>query len=84
IGTTTTIIDTATPNDTVVSAASAQISDFLIGYKNTGALTIQNGGKVHSDYGEIAVSYGSTGNVTVTGLGSSWVASGDLTIGRFG
>ena len=47
--------------------------DFLgAGYKGSGSLTIQNGAKVYSVYGYIGYEYGSTGEATVDGIGSTW------------
>jgi outer membrane autotransporter protein len=62
----------------------------VIGGRGTGTLTIQNGGTaqdgVSSGGGSIGLSLGSTGTVTVTGPGSSWIngPSGGLNIGSFG
>jgi outer membrane autotransporter protein len=66
-----------------------------VGRFGTGALNIQNGGRASSAGGaDIGLFAGSTGTVTVTGAGSTWIMgnpnvsgagqSGGLTIGTFG
>jgi T5SS/PEP-CTERM-associated repeat protein/autotransporter-associated beta strand protein len=58
-----------------------------VGGLGTGTLTIENGGMVNSGGGgSIGLSAGSTGTVTVTGVGSIWRNSpgGGLNIGSFG
>jgi T5SS/PEP-CTERM-associated repeat protein len=84
INTSITLVDTVTPNSTVVGATGAQ-SDYLkVGAVATGALTIQTGGTVSSNSGMIAESAGSAGTAMVDGAGSIWTNSGDLTIGLGG
>ena len=59
----------------------------VVGGLGTGTLTIQDGGTVNSGGGgSVGLSAGSTGTVTVTGPGSSWIngPSGGLNIGSFG
>ena len=62
----------------------------MVGGLGTGTLIIQDGGTaqdgVSSSGGSIGLSAGSTGTVTVTGPGSSWIngPSGGLNIGSFG
>ena len=59
----------------------------MVGGQGTGTLTIQDGGTVNSaGGGSVGLSAGSTGTVTVTGPGSSWIngPSGGLNIGSFG
>ena len=52
--TTSTRIDTVTPNATVVGAAGAQSTGLRVGVATTGALTIQSGGTVNNTLGIIA------------------------------
>ena len=59
----------------------------VVGGLGTGTLTIQDGGTVNSSGGgSVGLSAGSTGTVTVTGPGSSWIngPGGGLNIGSFG
>ena len=66
---------------TVDGAGSAWTSSSLIvGFDDTGTLTIQNGGAVSNVTGH-RLNGGSTGTVTVDGAGSSWTNSGDLVVG---
>ena len=81
---TSTRIDTVTPNATVVGAAGAQATGLRVGVFATGALTIQNGGTVNNTLGIIADQAGSTGTATVDGVGSSWTNSSDFYVGRGG
>ncbi len=69
-----------------------QISgDFVVGYQGNGTVEIKDGGKV-SNTGDVALGYlysndtfvGSTGDVTVSGSGSTWANSGELTVGNYG
>ncbi|MDX8493023.1 autotransporter outer membrane beta-barrel domain-containing protein [Mesorhizobium sp. VK22B] len=55
-----------------------------VGYAGTGTLNILNGGKVTNNLGIISSSPGSTGVVTVDGVGSSWSNFSNLTIGYSG
>jgi T5SS/PEP-CTERM-associated repeat protein len=62
------------------------VNDALrVGYRGTGTLTIQNGGRV-VEASESAIGWfgTSTGTVTVTGAGSRWTTSGNLLVGRSG
>ena len=62
----------------------------VVGGLGTGTLTIQDGGTAQAHHGgstgSIGQSAGSTGTVTVTGPGSSWIngPQGGLNIGGFG
>jgi outer membrane autotransporter protein len=74
---------------TVTGAGSnwSNAGDVVVGGQGTGTLTIENGGTVNSGSGgSIGLLAGSTGTVTVTGPGSSWIngPSGGLNIGSFG
>ena len=82
--TTSTRIDTVTPNATVIGAAGAQATGLRVGVSATGALTIQNGGTVNNTLGIIADKAGSTGTATVDGAGSSWTNSSDFYVGHNG
>ena len=83
-------IDTVNPNATVVGAAGAVANSLTVGVFATGTLTIQNGGTVSNVgfAGDIGQNTGSTGAVTVTGVGSSWTTGSNgfsgLTVGDFG
>ena len=82
--TTSTRIDTVTPNATVVGVAGAQSTGLRVGVSATGALTIQSGGTMNNTLGIIADNVGSTGTATVNGAGSSWTNSGDFYVGHNG
>jgi T5SS/PEP-CTERM-associated repeat protein/autotransporter-associated beta strand protein len=81
---TSTRIDTVTPNATVVGAAGAQATGLRVGVSGTGALTIQNGGTVNNTLGIIADNAGSSGTATVDGAGSRWTNSSDFYVGHNG
>lgn len=58
------------------------MSSFLfVGSSGTGSLEIADGGAVSNAEGIIGRSNGSTGNVLVTGSGSTWTNSGNLILG---
>jgi T5SS/PEP-CTERM-associated repeat protein len=78
------IIDTVTPNATVIGAVGAQAQILRVGSSGTGTLTIQNGGGVTSLNGLIGADSGSTGTVTVDGAGSIWNSGSLLEVGRSG
>ena len=82
--TTSTRIDTVTPNATVVGAAGAQSTGLRVGVSATGALTIQSGGTMNNTLGIIADNAGSVGTATVNGAGSSWTNSSDFYVGHNG
>ena len=82
--TTSTRIDTVTPNATVIGAAGALATGLRVGDASTGALTIQNGGTVNNTLGIIADQAGSTGTATVDGAGSRWTNSSDFYVGHIG
>ena len=82
--TTSTRIDTVTPNATVVRAAGAQSTGLRVGVSATGALTIQSGGTMNNTLGIIADNAGSIGTAIVDGAGSSWTNSSDFYVGHNG
>ena len=82
--TTSTRIDTVTPNATVVGAAGAQSTGLRVGVSATGELTIQSGGTMNNTLGIIADNAGSVGTATVDGAGSSWTNSSDFYVGHNG
>ncbi|MEW6647451.1 MAG: autotransporter domain-containing protein [Pseudomonadota bacterium] len=55
-----------------------------LGYLNTGALSISNGGVVNSDESWLAVAAGTSGTATVDGTDSTWTNSNDLLVGDNG
>ncbi len=62
-------------------------SDLVIGNGNTGTLNITFGGRVDDAAGWVGYSEGSTGHVTVSGVGSQWnttLGGNGLTVGRAG
>ena len=75
--TTSTRIDTVTPNATVIGAAGARSTGLRVGVSGTGTLTIQNGGTMLNTLGIIGDQAGSTGTATVNGAGSRWTNSSD-------
>jgi outer membrane autotransporter protein len=60
--------------------------DLYVGYNGAGTLTVENGGKVENGDGYIGFySNGSVaGSATVSGVGSAWTNTGDLTVGVYG
>ncbi len=60
-------------------------NDLTVGAYGNGTMTIQGGGKVSDTTAEISYySPSSAGSVTVTGTGSAWTTSSNLTIGFLG
>ena len=55
-----------------------------IGYEGDGELNVINGGSVSSQRGYIGYLTGSSGAVTVDGIGSGWVCTGRLSVGSYG
>jgi len=56
--------------------------EFLVGRYGQGTVLVENGATMHSSgYSELGSYDGSYGNVTITGAGSLWHASGSLKIG---
>jgi T5SS/PEP-CTERM-associated repeat protein len=66
----------------VVTQPGGVCQQLFLGYGS--ALTIQAGGQLTNTYGNLALDSGSTATVTVSGLGSTWTNTSDLTIGWFG
>ncbi|ARS29523.1 autotransporter outer membrane beta-barrel domain-containing protein [Sphingomonas sp. KC8] len=58
--------------------------DLSIGNDGAGILNITSGGKAVSTSGGIGGNSGDGGRVLITGAGSSWEASGRITVGLFG
>jgi T5SS/PEP-CTERM-associated repeat protein/autotransporter-associated beta strand protein len=72
---------------TVDGAGSIWINNncsLLVGYDGTGTLNITNGGAVSDLEGWIGANSGSSGTVTVDGVGSSWTNSVGLVVGESG
>jgi fibronectin-binding autotransporter adhesin len=64
--------------------ASGISSSFMsVGYEGVGELVIENGGDIQSVGGYIGHFDGGQGTATVTGAGSSWTSSANLTLGGF-
>ena len=78
------IINTVTPNATVISDPGAQARNLTIGVNGTGMLTIQNGGTLTDQFGTIGNLSGGVGTVIVTGPGSSWSNAGSIVVGGQG
>ncbi|MPS49370.1 autotransporter domain-containing protein [Methylobacillus sp.] len=77
----------STGNVTVTGPGSAWTNTIAldVGRSGTGTLNIEAGGAVSSSDGYIGNSYsGSTGNVTVTGPGSTWTNTYSLYVGYYG
>src|SRR4051794_7234767 len=81
---TSTRIDTVTPNPAVVGAAGARSTGLRVGASSTGAMMIQSGGTVSNTLGIIGDLVGSSGAVTVDGAGSTWTNSSDFYLGHSG
>src|SRR4051812_12664002 len=75
--TTSTRIDTVTPNATVIGAAGAQSTGLRVGVSGTGALTIQSGGIMNKALGILGHNAGPVGNGTLRGGGPEWSHSRD-------
>ena len=58
--------------------------DVGAGLSGTGSLTIRDGVKVSGRSGYLGFASGSTGVGTVSGIGSQWNSSGNLTVGYYG
>jgi len=68
-----------------VSTGTGSVSTVYVGYSNTGNLEISGGGEVVSNnFGFIGTITGSTGSVTVDGMGSSWSNFNYLSVGDQG
>lgn len=74
---------------TVTGAGSLwETNNLTVGSSGSGSLTIADGARVTSlgnlGSGSIGLKTGSEGSVTVTGIGSSWVVSNDISVGYLG
>jgi T5SS/PEP-CTERM-associated repeat protein len=79
------LINTVTPNPTVVDGAAAQAQGMQVGQSGNGILTIQNGGTLSSGSDTfIGYNAGVTGAVTVSGAGSSWTSAVGIFLGWVG
>lgn len=59
--------------------------DFYVGISGAGTLNVQNGAAVtNASSGYFGANVGATGTVTVTGTGSSWANTSNLTVGNSG
>jgi T5SS/PEP-CTERM-associated repeat protein/autotransporter-associated beta strand protein len=78
------IINTVTPNPTVISRPGALARNLTVGANGTGTLTIQNGGTLADSFGTVGNLPGGVGTVTVTGAGSNWSTAGSVVVGGLG
>ena len=79
------IINTVSPNPTVVASPGVEALNLTVGQNGTGELTIQSGGTVNTmSLGAVGNLAGSQGMVTVTGAGSTWTNSGNVVVGGIG
>lgn len=78
------IIDTTSPNSTVINGATAASHSVSVGDANNGSLTISNGGILNNTDVSLGGQVGSTGTLTVTGAGSSLNNARDLIVGNLG
>jgi subtilase-type serine protease len=80
----TAFIDTTTPNAPTVNGGTANVLGLAVGFNQTGALTILNGGVIANQNGDIGYNIGSNGAATVAGANSLWSSSSFLTVGTRG
>ncbi len=78
------IINTVTPNSTVLTSPDAQANNLVIGQNGPGILTIQNIGALATSSGAVGNLSGSLGTVTVTGAGASWSTASNIVVGGLG
>jgi T5SS/PEP-CTERM-associated repeat protein len=78
------IINTMTPNATVISSPGAIAQNLSVGPNGTGMLTIQAGGTLNTSFGTIGNLPGGLGTVTVAGAGSNWFNAGTVVVGGLG
>jgi fibronectin-binding autotransporter adhesin len=72
---------------TITSGSALNVADSInVGKYGNGSLTLSDGGTVNSSFLSIADQAGSTGNVTVTGAGSSVIveSGGQIVVGNHG
>jgi T5SS/PEP-CTERM-associated repeat protein len=80
----TVTIDTTSPNSTVINGATAAAQQTFVGAASQGNLTIGSGGILNDAYGYIGYLQGSNGSVSVSGAGSAWNNTANLSVGRLG
>ena len=68
----------------IQSGALTAAASAYIGYQGIGTLSITAGGQLYSGNGYVGYSGSSSGNVTISGSGSTWTSSGGLYIGGSG
>ena len=78
------IINTVTPNSTVIASPGALAQNLSVGENGTGRLTIQTGGTLTNSFGTVGNLPGGLGTVTVTGAGSNWSNAGSVVVGGLG
>lgn len=78
------IIDTISPNTTLVDNQAATVTNLTVGQTGNGTLQIVNGGSVTNQLGTLGEMAGSLGAVTVTGAGSLWDNQQNLFVGSGG
>jgi outer membrane autotransporter protein len=82
--TTDAIINTVSPNSTVIASPGALAKNLAVGLTATGMLTIQAGGTLIVSGATVGNLAGSQGTVTVTGAGSNWQSNSTVTVGSAG
>ena len=71
--------------DVTPDPTTTTLTNYLIvGNTADGSMTVDGGSLVESSISYIGLNSGSTGSVTVGGVGSVWMSSGDLYVGRDG
>jgi T5SS/PEP-CTERM-associated repeat protein len=81
----TVTVDGTGSNWSIVDGANSGYRGLVVGYYGSGGLSITNGGGVSSsDSGYIAEWTGSSGTVTVDGMGSTWNNGYELNVGYSG
>ena len=75
------IINTVSPNSTVLASPGALVGNVFVGQTATGMLTIQAGGTLINSLAVVGNLPGSQGTVTVTGAGSNWQSNSTVTVG---
>lgn len=75
-------------NAVIDGAGSAWVNsgDFFVGHNNgaNGSVRITNGGSISDVQGILGDLAGASGNMTVTGSGSTWSSTSDVNVGRLG
>ena len=78
------IINTVTPNPTVLADPGALARNLTVGANGTGMLSIQAGGTLADSFATVGNLPGGLGTVTVTGAGSNWSNAGSVVVGGQG